>query len=84
MWVATVCSEIESSEAIWRLVSPRETSTATSSSRGVSAVADRFANHEGSLRRGISHRQEHPSRVAREDIPVRLGNRADDAGRIPT
>ena len=37
MWVATVCSEMESSEAIWRLVSPRETSTATSSSRGVSA-----------------------------------------------
>ena len=38
MWVATVCSEMESSEAIWRLVSPRETNTATSSSRGVSAA----------------------------------------------
>ena len=31
-----MCSEMESSAAIWRLVSPRETSIATSSPRGVS------------------------------------------------
>ena len=35
-WVAAVCSEIESSAATWRLVSPRATRSATSCSRAVS------------------------------------------------
>src|SRR5215203_2887951 len=35
-WLATVCSEIDSSKAIQRLVSPRATRSATSCSRAVS------------------------------------------------
>jgi hypothetical protein len=35
MWVAAVCSEMESSEANWRLVSPRATSASISSWRRV-------------------------------------------------
>jgi hypothetical protein len=34
-WWCTVCSDSTSSEAIWRLVSPRVTRIATSFSRGV-------------------------------------------------
>src|SRR3712207_6481331 len=41
---------------------------------------DRFATAEGRLKRGISHRHEHPSRVGPEDFPEQLGNFADDGG----
>jgi hypothetical protein len=39
---------------------------------------ERVAITKGSLSTGMSHRHEHWSRSAREDVPVRLGNSADD------